>query len=68
MSTIRTLIKRTKERLPGSHNRPEFQRYRYPGVSLEEIRARLSWFQQVLGDSKELKVEQISQQFFEISG
>jgi len=66
MSTIRTLIKRAKERLPGSHNRPEFQRHRYPEVSLEEIRARLSWFQQVLGDSKELKVEQISQQFFEI--
>jgi surface carbohydrate biosynthesis protein len=65
---IRTLIKRAKERLPGSHNRPEFQRHRYPEVSLEEIRARLSWFQQVLGDSKELKVEQISQQFFEISG
>jgi surface carbohydrate biosynthesis protein len=68
MSTIRTLIKRVKERLPGSHNRPEFQRHRYPEVSLEEIRARLSRFQQVLGDSKELKVEQISQQFFEISG
>jgi hypothetical protein len=68
MSTIRTLIKRGKERLPGSHNRPEFQRHRYPEISFEEIRARLSWFQQVLGDSKELKVEQISQQFFEISG
>ena len=68
MSTIRTLIKRAKERLPGSHNRPEFQRHRYPEVSLEEIRARLSWFQQVFGDSKELKVEQISQQFFVISG
>jgi surface carbohydrate biosynthesis protein len=68
MSTIRTLIKRVKERLPGSHNRPEFQRHRYPEISFEEIRARLSWFQQVLGDSKELKVEQISQQFFEISG
>jgi len=67
MSTVRTLIKRSKERIPGSHNRPEFQRHRYPGVSLEEIRARLSRFQQVLGDSRELKVEQRSQQFFEIS-
>jgi hypothetical protein len=67
MSTIRTLIKRAKERIPGSHNRPEFQRHRYPEVSLKEIRARLSQFQQVLGDSRELKVEQISQQFFEIS-
>jgi surface carbohydrate biosynthesis protein len=68
MSTIRTLVKRAKERLPDSHNRPEFQNHRYPEVSLEEIRARLSRFQQVLGDSKELKVEQISRQFFEISG
>ena len=68
MSTIRTLIKRAKERIPGSHNRSEFQRHRYPEVSLEEIQARLLRFQKVLGDSKELKVEQISQQFFEISG
>jgi hypothetical protein len=68
MSAIRTLIKRTKERIPGSHNRPEFQRHRYPEVSIEEIRARISRFQQALGDSRELKVEQRSQQFFEISG
>jgi len=68
MSSIRTLIKRAKERLPASHNRPEFQNHRYPDVSLEKVRARLSRFQQVLGDSKELKVEQISQQFVEISG
>jgi surface carbohydrate biosynthesis protein len=68
MSTIRTLIKRAKERLPDSHNRPEFQNHRYPEVSLQEIQARLSRFQQILGDNKELKLEQISQQFFGISG
>jgi surface carbohydrate biosynthesis protein len=68
MSTVRTLIKRSKERIPGSHNRPEFQRHRYPGVSLEEIQARLLRFQQVLGDNRELKVEQKSQHFFVISG
>ena len=68
MSTIRTLIKRAKERLPASHNRPEFQNHRYPEVSLDEIRARLSRFQQVLGDSKEVEVEQISSQFFRING
>ena len=67
MSAVRTLIKRGKERIPGSHNRPEFQRHRYPGISFEELRARLSRFQQVLGDSRELKVEQKSQHFFEIS-
>ena len=68
MSAIRTLIKRTKERIPGSHNRPEFQRHRYPEVTLEEIRARISRFQQVLENSSELKVKQRSNQFFEISG
>jgi len=68
MSAVRTLIKRCKERVPGSHNRPEFQRHRYPEVSLEEIRSRISRFQQMLGDHKELKVEQKSHHFFEISG
>jgi len=68
LSTIRTLIKRSKERLPGSHNRPEFQRHRYPEVSLKEIRARLSRFQQVLSDSRKLQVELISDKFFRISG
>ena len=67
MSAIRTLIKRSKERIPGSHNRPEFQRHRYPEVSLEEIRARISRFQRALGNSGELKVKQRSSQFFEIS-
>jgi surface carbohydrate biosynthesis protein len=67
MSTIRTLIKRSKERIPGSHNRPEFQRHRYPEVSLEEIRGRISSFLKVLGYSRELKVGQRSQQCFEIS-
>ena len=68
MSAVRTLIKRCKEHIPGSHNRPEFQRHRYPEISLEDIRARLSRFQQALGDNRELKVEQRSHQFFEISG
>jgi hypothetical protein len=68
MSTIRTLIKRGKERIPGSHNRPEFQRHRYPEISLEEIRARLSRFHQLLGESREIQVEEISDRFFRISG
>jgi hypothetical protein len=49
-----------------SRNEPDLHRHRYPEVPLEEIRARISRFQQVLGDSKELKVEQISKQFFRI--
>jgi surface carbohydrate biosynthesis protein len=68
IATIRRLIKRSKAYLPDSHNRPEFQRHRYPEVSLEEMRARMTRFQMLLGDTEELKIEQISRQFFRISG
>ena len=67
ISAVRTLIKRSKERLPGSHNRPEFQRHRYPEVSLEDISARISRFQQILGDDTKLQVEGIYDEFFRIS-
>jgi hypothetical protein len=67
ISVIRTLIKRSKELLPASHNRPEFQRHRYPEVSLEQVHARISRLQQLLGESRELKVAQIHGQFFLIS-
>jgi surface carbohydrate biosynthesis protein len=63
----RTLIKRAKAQLPGSHNKPEFQRHRYPEISIEDVQARARRFQRVLGHSNDLKVRLIQQQFFEIS-
>jgi hypothetical protein len=68
IATMRTLKTKFKARLPGSRKKPEFHRPRYPEVSLAEIRARLSKFQQVLSDSRELYVEQVYDQFFRISG
>jgi hypothetical protein len=62
----RTMLKRFKAHLPGSHNRPAFQRHRYPQISLDEIRTRIDRFQKVLGDNKELKSELIHNQFFRI--
>ena len=53
-----------KSHLPGSHNRPEFQRHRYPQISIDEIQKRLLRFQQLLGEHNKLKVEQIFDQFF----
>jgi surface carbohydrate biosynthesis protein len=64
----RRLVKRVKERLPGSHNKPEFQRHRYPVISLADVQARTRRFQMVLSLSKEVKVRQFLGQFFEISG
>jgi surface carbohydrate biosynthesis protein len=61
------LINRYKSHLPGEFNKPAFQRHRYPGISIEELGARLSRFQQILGYGEELKVEEISDQIFQIS-
>jgi surface carbohydrate biosynthesis protein len=61
------LAKGIKSHLPGSHNRPEFQRHRYPGISLEALNAKLLQFKQLLGNRRELKVEQISNVMFQIS-
>jgi surface carbohydrate biosynthesis protein len=61
------LAKQIKSHLPGSHNRPEFQRHRYPGISLAAFETKLSQLQQLLGNKRELKVEQISDVMFLIS-
>ena len=61
------LAKGIKSHLPGSHNRPEFQRHRYPGISLAALEAKLLQFQQLLGNNRELKVEQVSEVMFRIS-
>jgi len=63
----RHFIKRIKSYLPGSHAPPEFHRHRYPGITLEELRERISLFQQVLGDTTDLKAVQIHDQIFRIS-
>jgi len=64
---VRTMVKRYKDSRPGSHNKPEFQRHRYPEVSLNDMKERVSRFQQLLGYSNELKVERFFDQFFRIS-
>ena len=62
----RTRVKRFKDSRPGSHNRPEFQKHRYPVVSLENIQARIKRFQQILNLENEVKVEPFARQFFKI--
>ena len=64
---VRTMIKRYKDSRPGSHNRPEFQRHRYPEITMEDMRERVSRFQKILNDRNDLKIEQIYDKFFRIS-
>jgi surface carbohydrate biosynthesis protein len=61
---VRTAIKRYKDSRPGSHNRPEFQRHRYPLITLEDMQERVYRFQALLGDSPRLQVERFFDQFF----
>lgn len=56
------LVKRFKSKLPGSHNRPEFQRHRYPNVPMEEIRLRLDRFQRILDDRTAIEVTKLTDQ------
>lgn len=60
-------VRAIKSKLPGSHNRPEFQRHRYPSLPLEVLRQRIAKFQQLLGYQQELSVEQISNVIFRIN-
>jgi surface carbohydrate biosynthesis protein len=66
MAKMRTLKRQIKAHLPRAQNKPEFHRHRYPEVSLDEMRARLSRLQHVLGHNGELKVEQIRDKFFRV--
>ena len=60
------LARRVKSRLPGSHNKPEYQRHRYPELPLEDIRERVGRFQHLLGFSKPVQVEAVSDVLFRV--
>lgn len=63
----RRLVKTFKGRLPDSKYRPEFQRHRYPGLTLEEMRDRVERFQRLLGDREPLRVERIREHIYRIA-
>jgi hypothetical protein len=61
------LYKRLKPMLPGSHNRPAFQKHRYPGISLDGLYRKIECLQEILKDTTRIKVEQLSDVLFKIS-
>ena len=63
----RRLVKGLLSYLPNTHNRPEFQRHRFPGISLGALNNKIERIQQILGDTAKLKVEQLSDVLFRIS-
>jgi hypothetical protein len=65
----RRFNKRLKARLPDSKYRPEFQRHRYPGLSLAELQIKLDRLRQSLGESTmpTPRTESINEFIFRIS-
>ncbi len=55
-----------KTRLPGSHNKPEFQRHRFPPIAIDDMQTRLHRLQWLLGDKKELQVSKVSDVIFRV--
>jgi hypothetical protein len=66
-ATKRRVRQRSKSQDTGSDKSLEFQRHKYPEISLEEVRARIARLQQVLGHEGELNVDQIYRKLFRIS-
>jgi hypothetical protein len=66
-SNYRRIYKNIKKHIPGTHAPPHFHRHRYPGISLQELKNRISIIQQVLGDTRCIKAEKISDQIFQMS-
>ncbi len=64
VATARTAVKRFKDSRPGSHNRKEFQRHRYPQLTRQDIENRLRRFQQIMGIDQEFNVAPYLEQFF----
>lgn len=61
------LYKRIKPKLPGSHNRPNFQKHRYPPIPIDTIKFKVERIQKILREETPLKVTQLSDVLFRIS-
>ena len=61
------LARWVQPRLPGSHNRPEFQKHRFPGIEIEDLRQRIDRFQTIMGQKKQPQTEQLFDKIFRIN-
>jgi surface carbohydrate biosynthesis protein len=66
-ANYRRIYKNIKKYRSGTHAPSHFHRHRYPGISLEELRERISLFQQVLGEDIKITAAEISKNIFRLS-
>jgi surface carbohydrate biosynthesis protein len=63
---LRTARKRINMRRPGHRNSTEYHDHRYPGASLDEMRARLRRLRDTLGRFHDTRIQQLSEHIFRI--
>ena len=64
----RTLVKRINRHRPGHRNNLDFHHHRFPGVTRDELEAKIRHFERLLGRFEGLRVGTISEHIFTISG
>jgi surface carbohydrate biosynthesis protein len=67
-ATHRRVRQSYKSHRPDSLKSMAFQRHRYPTITRDEVRAKISRFCHILGDDRQPHIDQISKTLFKISG
>jgi hypothetical protein len=62
----RAFVKRARARIPGNRNSADYQRHRFPGVTLEELRERATRLAELLNRFAEIQIQQRTEDTFEI--
>ncbi|HEY5656373.1 MAG TPA: surface carbohydrate biosynthesis protein, partial [Myxococcota bacterium] len=66
-ATQRSFVKQViKARIPGHRNNPAFQRHRFEGVRVDELRARVGRLGRALGRFETVQVEPVAEHIFRV--
>jgi surface carbohydrate biosynthesis protein len=67
-ATQRSFVKRfIKAKISGHRNNPAFQRHRFQGVSIDELRDRIARFGRALGRFEGVRAERVAEDIFRIA-
>jgi surface carbohydrate biosynthesis protein len=65
-ATKRRWVKSWKGLKRGAHHSPEFQRHRYPPISVAQVRSRLAAFSEALPGGFDVQVDQVAGEIFRL--
>ncbi len=65
-SEARALVKRARAQIPGNRNSADYQRHRFPGVTLEILRERTARLARLLNRFDNIRIQQRAEDIFEI--